>query len=152
MISQDKAKQYLNSLTGRAAVERMTTVYLGLSATEPVHANGEVNGEPTAEAAPSYARRLVGGSNATGDNNAFASDPSGGIIRNSKEIQMAAARQEWGKMNYWFLSSSQGRGTNAFLWGKMYNTDGTLGVQINAETVPVFYEGQLQTSIDVALE
>lgn len=151
MISQTKATQLLNALTGRAQVDRMATVYLGLSATEPVHATGEVNGEPTAEVAPSYARRMVGGTNA-GNDNAFASAPSGGIIKNSKEIQMAAARQEWGKMNYWFLSSSQGRGTEAFLWGKLYNTDGTEGVQINAETVPVFYENQLQASIDVALE
>ena len=151
MISQDKAAQILSALTGRSTMERLTNVYLGLSATEPKASDGEVTGEPTAEAAASYARRLVGGTN-SGNDNAFANAPAGGIIKNSKEIQMAAARQEWGKMNYWFLSSSQGRGTNAFLWGDLYNTDGTKGVQINAETVPVFYENQLQASIDVSLE
>lgn len=151
MISQEKATQILNNLTGRSDMTQASNVYLGLSATEPNHASGEVTGEPTAEAAPSYARRLVGGSKA-GERNAFATSASGGVIKNSAEIQMAAARQAWGKMNYWFLSTSEARGTNAFLWGNLYNIDGTQGVQINAETVPVFYDEQLMASIDVALD
>lgn len=151
MISQEKANQILNNLTGRSEMTALSSVYLGLSATEPKASNGEVTGEPSAEAAPSYARAIVGGSKA-GDRNAFSVSASGGIIKNQSEIQMAAARQAWGKMNYWFLSVNEARGTNAFLWGNLYNIDGTQGVQINAETVPVFYNEQLMASIDVALD
>ena len=59
---------------------------------------------------------------------------------------MKTARESLGKQYYWFLSESAAG--PAIIWGKI---NGDAGVTINAETVPVFYEGELKASIDVAL-
>ncbi len=145
MISQTEVNSFLNLEAGLSDSPSLPTyVYLGLSSSEPDHATGKVEGEPTAE---SYERKIVGGSSASTLQSFSAA--SGGIITNSKEIQMKTAREAWGTMKYWFLAKSAGG--NATIWGLIKDTDGNEGITIDANTVPTFYEGQLQASIDVPL-
>lgn len=150
MISKSKANELLNSLFGKTSVTQATTIYLGLSETEPNADTGAVGGEP---AVSSYKRLLVGGSNATTvDKNAFKTNANEGKISNSEEIQMPTAKEPYGKtMNYFFLSTSGRTGDQAFLWGNLKNEDGTQGIVIGEKTVPVFYAGMLEASIDVPL-
>lgn len=143
MVSQAKANTHLSALCGKAAITQASSVYLGFCASEPGATNGAITDEPTAA---SYSRKLVGGSSAPTQ---YFGVPSGGVVTNSSEIQMATAREDMGMQYYWFLSESISG--NAYLWGKLYASDGTEGIEVKAETVPVFYEGQLKASIDVAL-
>ena len=143
MISNYFANNILNTMCGVSdSFSIPDTVYLGLSSSEPDPSTGEVTGEPTAA---SYARVAVGGLN---KNSKFGS-ASYGKITNKEEIQFRTAREAWGQMNYFFLSSGATPGiNNAFLWG--YIKDGA-GINIPFETVPTFYEGDLQISLDVPL-
>lgn len=147
MISQSKNNAILNALTGKATLNAPTSVYLGLCVTEPNAATGALIDEPSFNT--SYERKMLHGPNFA---NLFES-AVGGTIKNAKEIQMTTMREDQGTMYYWFLSESSTG--NAYLWGDLYRLteDGSkvAGVTIAAETVPVFYEGQLQASIDVAL-
>lgn len=141
MISNVYANKILNLMCG--VLTNMTfpsTVYLGLASEEPDSYNGTVRGEPTA--VPSYSRTIVGGTNAT---NSFGSADFGKIT-NNKEIQFKTARQDWGTMKYFFLSESATGA--AFCWGDINNGD---GVFVGELTVPTFYEGDLQISLDVPL-
>ena len=142
MISNTYANKVLNLICGVSdALSLPDKLYLGLSASAPNASSGALpssNGEPTAA---SYARTVVGGSSGT---KKFGS-ASGGIISNNAEIQFLTARTDWGTMKYFFLSESA-TGV-AILWGEIAG-----GVTIGAETVPVFYEGDLRASLDVALD
>ena len=151
MISQTKASQYLNYLTGRTNLTAPDTVYLGICTDQPGAADGTITGEPTAD---SYERKKVFEEISSTKFNTFFAESEGGIIENSKEIQMATARQAWGTHYWWFLSESE-KG-NAYLWGELKHLDKTTqelvpGLTVNEETVPVFYAGDLKASIDVAL-
>lgn len=144
MISNTYANQILNLICGVSDTLSLPgKLYLGLSASAP-SASGAVNGEPSAA---SYERTVVGGSGA--DTKKFG-DAVSGVISNQSEIQFKTARTAWGTMNYFFLSESETGA--AILWGELMNKDGTQGVTIGAETVPVFYEGDLKASLDVALD
>lgn len=138
MIAQNKANTLLSYLVGASAPTKLSNAYLGLCANEPAASTGEITGEPESDY---YARIPVVGK--------FDS-PAGGVVDNSGEIQMTTAREALGKMYWWFLSESTTG--NAYLWGKLYDKDNAWGIEIRAETVPVFYEHQLKASIDVALE
>lgn len=152
MISQTHVNTLLNATFGISDIDAPTNLYMGLCVSEPNHENGKLDGcgEPTSH--ESYERKNVAdcfGSfkeNATGNPTASAT-AAGGIITNIKEIQMKTIRDTaLGTMKYWFLSySSTG---NAIIWGKI---NGDNGVNIAENTVPVFYEGELKASIDVAL-
>ncbi len=148
MISKTMASSILNHICGSKELSGSKNVYLGLCATEPTAA-GAVSDEPSAA---SYARKKVtetiSGSIVV---TSFSATTSDGIITNKEEIMMNAAREAWGTMNYFFLSTSLVKGQPAFLWGKLYDKTGVEGITIGAETVPVFYEGQLRASIDVEL-
>lgn len=147
MISNSFANDLLGLATGRITEWQFPDyVYLGICANEPSHSTGAVSGEPTGK--KKYARKKVGG--AAADAEWFFGSASGGIISNSKEIQMPTAREAWGMMNYWFLSNTSSG--NAILWGEIYDKNGNIGLQIDAETVPVFYEYELRASIGVELE
>lgn len=140
MISNTYANKILTTLCG--VTDQMSIpskLYLGLCSDAPNASTGVVSTEPTV---PSYARVIVGGS----DNNVekYFGDASGGVITNSKEIQFKTAREDWGTMNY-FLLSDTATGA-AIMWGEI-----TDGVTIGRDTVPVFYEGDLKISLDVAL-
>lgn len=157
MISTTQANAVLNCIMNKAELNRPADIYLGLCSTEP-SADGTITDEPTAA---SYERKLIGsvtiksttdGNGSSSSSATYTSDfgtAEGGIISNVNEIQMRAAREAWGDMKYFFLSKTK-TGV-AYLWGKIYATDGTEGITVEAETVPVFYEGQLRASIDVAL-
>ena len=146
MISQVHANKLLNVTLGHSdSASLPNNLYLGVCSEAPDAATGAVTTEPTAE---SYERKVVGGS-ATGVSKCFGA-ATGGVISNNQEIQMATARESWGTMNYWFVSESSVG--NATLWGELKNAEtGAQGVTIGAKTVPVFYEGDLKASIDVAL-
>ena len=148
MISNVYANKILNLMCGASInITFPGTVYLGLSASAPDSYSGAVTGEPTAA---SYSRTIVGGTNAT---NSFG-EAEYGKITNNKEIQFKTAREAWGHMYYFFLSESA-KGA-AFLWGviKKEDEEGNVeeGINIPAETVPTFYEGDLVISLDVPLE
>lgn len=152
MISNSYANRLLNFIV--CNTQQLTVpakLYLGLCASEPDHATGAVTSEPTAS---SYDRKVVGQRVEEGESvdteQVFFGSASSGIVKNSKEIMMKTARTAWGKMYYWFLSEST-KG-NAILWGEIYDKNGDLGLQIDAETVPVFYENDLRASIGVELE
>ena len=134
MISKVHANTLLNATVGNVGITKYTAVYLGLCSSEPNHDTGAVASEPTAA---SYERKNVTGMFAMA---------SGGIVKNIQEIQFKTAREAFGTMNYWFLSN--GSSGAAMIWGTI--NDGA-GVDIGAETVPVFYENELRASIDVAL-
>lgn len=145
MISNIYANDILEVLCGTGSLSTPSKIYLGLSSTAPDSATGIVTGEPTA---PSYVRIIVGGTNVTPDFEAFGS-ASGGVIENTEEINFKTAREAWGTMKYFFLSTSATTGA-AYLWGKIIK-DGVEGVTVGAETVPTFYEGELRISLDVSL-
>lgn len=158
MISHDKANEILNVLCGR--IDNMPTtssVYIGLCADEPAADDGKVTGEPEIK---SYSRKKIGGAVRYDSDGKVIDDPdryftlaSDGVIYNEDEIMFSTAREDYGKtMYYWFLSSSSGKGTSAYLWGKVNRTleDGTKewGLVVKKDTVPVFYEKELVASID----
>lgn len=146
MISKTYASKILSYICGVSVTNGLSMpkeVYLGFCIGEPDYTTGAVSGEPTAA---SYGRKLVSGSNMKP---ALFGEATGGVITNEEEIQFRAVREQLGTMNYFFLSESATG--NAFLWGELKNEDGTRGVTINAETVPVFYAGDLKASIDVDL-
>lgn len=140
MISNSYANKILNLICGVSdALQLPSTMYLGLCSAEPNASTGAITGEPTAA---SYERVPIGGS--TNGLKKYFGSASGGIISNAEEIKFNVARESFGTMNYFFLSESASG--NAILWGAI-----TGGVTINAETVPVFYEGDLKASIDVEI-
>lgn len=148
MISQSKASELLNYLVGGTSLNSMTSVYLGICTNEPAHADGTITGEPTAE---SYARAPIYAMSSNVVVTDVFDTAANGVVSNVKDIQMQAAREDWGTMYYWFLSVSKTEG-KAFLWGKLRNKEGVEGVTISEETVPVFYQNQLKASIDVPLD
>lgn len=144
MISANYADKILTAIAGVSDnISRPANVYLGICITEPNAITGAVSDEPSAN---SYERKKVGGSSLS--TQCFGS-ASGGIIKNSIEIQMKTARESWGKNYYWFLSDSESGAAN--IWGELKDRDGVHGVTITAETVPTFYENTLQASIDVPI-
>ncbi|MBQ4065502.1 MAG: hypothetical protein IJD10_05330 [Clostridia bacterium] len=146
MISNYYASTILDLICGVTdSLSLPDKLYLGLSASAPAPLTGAIptsNGEPIAT---SYERTVVGGISGA---KKFGT-ASSGIISNSEEIQFKTARDEWGTMNYFFLSQS--KDGPAIMWGEIWNKDGTQGVTIGAETVAVFYEGDLRASLDVPL-
>lgn len=139
MISNTYANKVLNLICGITdGLSLPSKLYLGLSSSAPDSSTGEVTGEPTAN---SYARVVVGGS--TAESKKFG-NAAGGVIKNAAEIQFLTAREAWGEMTYFFLSESPTG--NAILWGEIPN-----GITVQAETVPVLYENDLQISLDVPL-
>lgn len=148
MITTTYANYILNVLFGISdSLNVPSYVYLGFSSTEP-QADGTGITEPSAE---SYARVLISGKETSATERKFTT-ATGGIISNSKEILFTAARESWGVLPYWFLSTSNATGTTGatvILSGELTGKIATTGV--DAETVPVFYEGELQASIDVDL-
>lgn len=173
MISKAYANKILNYICGvkqnTGSLSIPNEVYLGFCVNEPNAINGSLSGkgEPTVT---SYARKRVSGSNI---NPVLFGAAEGGIIKNTEEIQFKAIRQKIGQVNYFFLSPYESAskvpltGTDAnldaFLWGELINKDDNgniikdgdgnpvIGVFIDKETVPVFYVGELQASIDVPL-
>lgn len=173
MISKVFANKVLNYICGvkqnTGNLSMPGEVYLGFCVSPPNETNGSLSGkgEPTVT---SYSRKRVSGSNMSP---ILLGAANGGIIKNAEEIQFNAVRQEIGQVNYFFLSPYESAsevpltGTDAnvdaFLWGELINKDEegniikdeygnpVIGVNIEAETVPVFYAGELQASIDVPL-
>ena len=142
MISTTFANKILNVLVGSStSVSAATSVYFGMCANEP-SASGTVSGEPTGA---SYRRKVVGGNNTS----KLFGAASGGIVTNTTEVQSYTAREAWGTVNYWFLSDTATGAAN--IWGEIYDKNGNKGLNIAAETVPTFYEGELRASIDVPL-
>lgn len=141
MIPQSTVNDIINAMTGKTSYTAPKTVYLGYCANEPNAVTGAVTGEPSSEY---YARLEVRNSYET-----FIGDAAGGVVKNSREIRMPVAREDYGTHYYWFLADS--KTGPCFLYGDLYNKNGTKGQAIGLETVPVFYENQLQASIDVPL-
>lgn len=148
MISNAYANKILNFACG--VENKLSTmpslVYLGLSSTEPDTITGAVTGEPTAAAAPSYKRVVVGGSTAGVK---YFDKADYGKIKNGMEIHFDTAKESYGNMKYFFLSDSA-NGV-AFMWGKINDDEGVDIDVTNGEVVPVFYTGALEASIDVPL-
>lgn len=104
-----------------------STIYLGLCKDEPDSVTGSVKGkgEPTIQ---SYDRKLVSSmfGNYTDSDGNEVTNPSDGIIKNSADIQMSTAKEDYGDvMEYWFLSASKDKATAetdggvAYIWGKI---------------------------------
>ena len=160
MISKFFANKVLNSICGVSNdLSHPSKVYLGLCKNAPNGDKGVITGEPTVA---SYKRVMVSGSSKSPK---LFGEAAGGIIQNTEEIMFKPIRQEIGQVNYFFLSTYESAddvplsGTNAladaFLWGELHSKDEdgneVDGVFIKAETVPVFYIGDLKASIDVPL-
>lgn len=143
MISNTYANKLLRFMCGIEEVDIVCPkyVYLGLCEFEPTATDGTIKGEPDKD---SYKRVLVGGQKQT----KYFGDADAGKISNNTEIQFKTAREDWGTMYYFFLSDYSYRNGKAIMWGKIKNKDGGYGVEINGDTVPTFYEGQLTISID----
>lgn len=141
MISQVYANKILNAMFGISdTVSLPSAIYIGLCTNEPNASTGAVSGEPTATG---YARKAVGGSSKT---KLFGS-ADGGKIANNAEVQFSTVRAAAGVMNYFFLSESVDG--VAFAWGTLSGEITTTGIGEN--TVPTFFAGELEFSIDVAL-
>lgn len=180
MISNDYASKILNTLltitgTGVEQIAPPKAVYLGLCNAKPnddgsLPSGSEPDGKMTSDNTKYYyKRKFVSGVINEGKENEekvqLFSAAQGGIISNSSEIQMVTAREAYpATMNYWFLSTSSTIGEKAFLWGEIYTKDPdtgdyivdlegnkVVGITIDKNTVPTFYEGELQASIDVNL-
>lgn len=132
MISNNYANTLLKQMT--------SNMYLGLCSEEPNASTGAVTSEPTSSY---YARVALSASDfSTG----------GGIITNAKELKFNTAREALGEMKYFFVASSATKGTAANWWGRLLDASGQpTSITIGENTVPVFYEGDLRASIDVAL-
>lgn len=148
MITTAYANKILGVLFGLSdSLALPDYVYLGFSSTEP-KADGSGITEPSAE---SYKRVLVSGNKTSATEKKFTT-ATDGVIKNTSEIICSTARESWGVLPYWFLSTSSTTGitgSNIILTGNLTGKIATEGVA--AETVPVFYEGELQASIDVDL-
>lgn len=118
MISNTYANNILSALAGKSAFPAPANVYLGLSATQPALSNGAVGGEPAS--VNSYARVLVGGTSTAGKAaNGFGS-AADGEISTSKEIKFNTAKEDYpDKLNYWFLSENETKGSAAYMWGRI---------------------------------
>lgn len=175
MISNVKANSILNALTRQSTLVNPTNLYLGLCFTKPKAYDGEINDEVAAyldtnpDEKTGYERVHVYEYNAkaaaavkqyfceAGTITKEDGNKVHGVIQNNEEIQFKTAKHAWStsdnKIMYWFLSDS--KAGNAFIWGEITDasdeTGATKGIVVGANTVPTFYEGQLQASIDVAL-
>lgn len=154
MISNTYASTILKCVCGANSGNAMafpSEVYLGLCTNEPRATDGYITGEPSVEG---YERKLVGGSNAPTKYFDLAKTEGGtsvtieGVIANKTEIQFRTIRANAGVMNYFFLSKSKTEPT-AIMWGKLTGDITTTGISTN--TVPVFFENELQISLDVPL-
>lgn len=148
MISVTYINNILETLVGYdTSLVAPSKLYLGLSSTD-LNDDGTGFTEPTAA---SYKRTLVGGTEGKSTALMKFGSASGGVISNKTEITCTTAREPWGVLPYWFLTSSEtpGSGT-AILWGTLSGAIAETGVA--AETIPVFYEGDLKASINKPLE
>lgn len=150
MICTNTANQILQALFGvSSSYSASSNLYLGLSSAQP-KADGTGFVEPTA---PSYARKQIASTKSSGTSTTKESmfgNADGGVITNKTEILMNTARESWGVLKYWFITSSSSKGDGtAILWGDLTGEIAETGVA--AETVPVFYENELKASIDVSL-
>lgn len=118
MISKTKSSLILNALMGvNNSFTAPSNVYLGLCAREPDATTGALTdaGEPTSVA--SYSRKQVGGTS-TSAVKFFGASSNSGIIKNSMEVQLKTAREDYPeKIGYWFLSESSTGA--AYLWGRI---------------------------------
>lgn len=180
MISQKFATKILNSLfnvfgddqtseymPGGHFFKKPDQVFLGLCAREPSRSDGslaqagEPDGKPNGndKIHPYYERKEISGkitSEGSGSNTTWSQSIKhfgkavNGVIENNAEIQFITARHAIEEtMNYWFLSET--KDGDAFLWGEITNASNGKGIQIAENTVPTFYPGELQASLDVAL-
>lgn len=126
MISKSYSSNILNAMMGKTELTVPANIYLGLCASEPDLTTGSLAnaGEPTS--VDSYERKLVGGIGTKNTQGAyvnvptqyFATSSSSGVIKNSLEIQLKTAREDYPeKIHYWFLSTTN-NGV-AYAWGKI---------------------------------
>lgn len=139
MISNTYANSILKTIMGQESLNVKNNIYLGICADEPKPADGAVTTEPTAD---SYRREPVVKTTTTNgirsittnmfaakfkDGNGEVDNPLNGVIRNTDEIQMKTAMEDFvtgenGEkivMGYWFLSDSDTKGSNAYIWGRI---------------------------------
>lgn len=117
MISKSKASDILNWLFGTSDnnLSSAGALYIGLCK-NTIPESGALNsaGEPSHS---SYTRTEIKSSSAT-TNSFFASISNSYEIVNTKEIKFDTAQEDWGLMNYWFLTDSKTKNQgNAILWG-----------------------------------
>lgn len=118
MISKSKASEILNWLfgTSNSSLSSSGALYVGLCK-NAIPANGTLNsaGEPSQD---SYTRTQIKSSLSSATNNFFDSISNSYEIVNTKEIKFNTAQEDWGLMNYWFLTDSGDKNDgNAILWG-----------------------------------
>lgn len=118
MISKSKASEILNWLfgTSNSSLSSSGALYVGLCK-NAIPADGTLSsaGEPSQD---SYTRTQIKSSLSSATNNFFDSISDSYEIVNTKEIKFDTAQEDWGLMNYWFLTDSGTKNQgNAILWG-----------------------------------
>lgn len=115
MISTTTANSILDWLFGKTSLEKKTSLHIGLCANKiPDDGSLTSAGEPykVNEETTTYKRVEVVSSSLTSNFNSA----SEATISNAKEIKFDTAKEAWGSMKYWFLTSSL-TGGSAILWG-----------------------------------
>lgn len=136
MISKSKASEILNWLfgTSNSTLSSSNALYIGLCK-NAIPEDGTLSnaGEPSHS---SYTRTQIKSSSSTSINSFFESVSDSYEIANTKEIKFNTAQEDWGLMNYWFLtySGTKNQG-NAILWGTVKDVlqDGIELKNTNAE-------------------
>ena len=118
MISKSKASEILNWLfgTSNSSLSSSGALYVGLCK-NAIPEEGTLNnaGEPSQD---SYTRTQIKSSLSSATNNFFDSISNSYEIVNTKEIKFNTAQEDWGLMNYWFLTNSEAKNDGkAILWG-----------------------------------
>lgn len=149
MITRSKANTMLLDLIRSVSGNNTTYFWIGLSTTtpnvsggnftEPSIPSGAVDDEGETITVNEYQRVSLEGVMGT---------PANGIIKNNAIIFFNEAEHyTWGKVTHFGIFTSKTGGTPIF-FGEIKNTDGTVGVEVPKNHIPIFRANKLQIGLD----